>query len=114
MLLKIKPKARPSDKLVMIATRKVVSEIFAQHGMTVWLTSGMDGEHGVGSLHYAGYAEDYDGTREISDEEWQEIENECRDRLPAPYQWIAHKGHLHCEYDSMEFQHYKYHYKKEY
>jgi len=106
-LLKIKPGAKPSDKLVMIKPRKAVAKVFARHGMTVWLTSGMDSEHGVGSLHYSGHAEDYDGTRHVSPEEWEEIKNELDDELGYPYQVVAHKGHVHIEYDPTMFEQYK-------
>ena len=108
-LLKIKPGAQPSDKLEMRKPREVAAKVFARHGMTVWLTSGMEGktEHGVGTWHYAGYAEDYDGTRHVSPEEWQEIEDECRDEVGCPYQWVAHKGHIHSELDLPEFAKYK-------
>jgi len=108
MALKIKPGARPSFRLEMIKPRKVVEEIFADFNMTAWLTSGMDSEHGAGSLHYSGYAEDYDGEREISIAEWREIKQGIVNRLyDSRYQVIAHAGHVHIEYDPAEFKRFK-------
>ena len=110
-LLKIKPKVQPSDKLVMIRPRKVAAEVFAKYGATMWLTSGMEGSssHGDGTLHYAGYAEDYDGSRDFTKQEWQEIEVSVRLKLnDTRYQVIAHDNHLHVEWQPLEFNQYLY------
>jgi len=107
-LMRIKPGARPSDKLAMIKVRKAVEQSFAKHGYDCWLTSGMDGEHSTGSLHYAGYAEDYDASVEIPKKTWRLIEGDVTTALGGlPYQAFAHGGHLHVEYDPKEFAKWK-------
>ena len=106
--MKIKPGARPSDKLAMVKVRKAVDETFRAYGYDCWLTSGMDSEHSAGSLHYAGYAEDYDASEEIPDKTWRLIEIDTNELLGGlPYQVIAHGGHLHVEYDPREFRQWK-------
>jgi len=106
--MRIKAGAKPSDKLVMIGVRKAVEETFRSHGFECWLTSGMDGEHSAGTLHYAGYAEDYDADEALSNETWRLIESDAINLLGGlPFQAIAHNGHLHVEYDPKEFQQWK-------
>jgi hypothetical protein len=106
--MKIKPGTKPSIRLEMIKVRKAVEQTFNAYGYDCWLTSGMDGTHGTGSLHYAGYAEDYDASVKIPTETWQRIEMDVTQSLGGlPYQVIAHAGHLHVEYDPIEFQRYK-------
>jgi hypothetical protein len=108
--MKIKPGAKPSFRLEMIRVRKAVDEVFSSYGYTCWLTSGMDGEHSAGSLHYAGYAEDFGAATEIPIEAWRNIEMDVTNLLGGlPYQVFAHGNpiHLHVEYDPREFQRYK-------
>lgn len=100
MLLKVRKGAKPSWRLEMIEARKVVAQVFTEEGLTVFLTSGMDGDHSAGSLHYAGYAEDFDAVKPLTSETWNRIEAEVQKRLGSPYQVLAHKGHLHVEFES--------------
>lgn len=106
--MRILDSARPSFRLEMIKPKKAADKVFERHGTTAWLTSGTDGEHSAGSLHYSGYAEDFDGEKDFTNEEWQEIENEIREEIgDSRYQVIAHAGHVHIEYDPSEFKRYK-------
>ena len=106
--MEIKKGAIPSDKLEMIRPRKVVAAVFSKHNLDLWLTSGKDGTHGVGTLHYAGYAEDYDSSVEISDELGKVLEKEVQETLyDVRYDIIWHKGHLHIEFDPSSFGKYK-------
>ena len=107
-MMKIKAGAIASNRLEMIKPRKAVEHIFNSHGFDFWLTSGMDGSHGAGSLHYAGYAEDYDSSDHISDEIGKQIEAEVFEKIyDRRYDIIWHYGHLHVEYDPSEFGKYK-------
>jgi len=57
-----------------------------------------DGQHSVGSKHYAGYAEDYDVPGWDADQmgKWAA---DVREGVSAEFDVIAEPTHLHVEYD---------------
>jgi hypothetical protein len=83
---------------VLVAAEK----IWQKYGQELVVTSGTDGEHSAGSLHYYGYALDF-RTRYFTDEEKSLIGEELRNELIQcgvldPYRVIIHKTHIHVEW----------------
>ncbi len=77
----------------------VVVEVFRDAGhKTLHITSIRDGEHSRGSRHYIGLAIDYDVVG-LNKANFESIAAEVRARLSDEFDVIAHKGHLHVEFD---------------
>ena len=79
----------------------IANEIWAAHGKELVITSPPDMEdyeHGPFSWHYYGMATDLRSTY-FSTDEAREVANELRKRLPAEYQVIVEKNHIHVECD---------------
>jgi hypothetical protein len=66
----------------------------SEEGTTV--TSGLDGEHSAGSLHYYGYAVDL-RTRYFSLAKKHDIENELRIQLGPDFRLFVHASHFHVD-----------------
>lgn len=64
------------------------------------ITSGLDGTHSAGSLHYYGYALDF-RTRYFSDVQKQIAFDDLTDSLGSDYNVIWHTSHIHVEYDKV-------------
>lgn len=77
---------------------QVVDEVWLRHGRDAVMTSGLDGDHGKWSWHYYGCAADF-RTRYFTDSEIQEIADELRSKLTAPYQVVVEATHIHIEMD---------------
>jgi len=65
-------------------------------GVTVWLTSLNDHEHGDSSLHYYDYAVDFD-TREAGD--LQRLYRYLRDKLDHRFDVVFEGNHVHVEFE---------------
>lgn len=76
----------------------VVAEVMAAHSVQCVITSGTDGKHKAGSLHYAGQALDF-RTRNLAADLKVKIATECRERLGADYDFVVEATHFHCEHD---------------
>lgn len=73
--------------------------IWAEHGQELVITSGRDGIHSAGSLHYYGYAVDL-RTRYFKDQdEVEQVYKQLRLALSSDYDVILHDTHIHVEYD---------------
>lgn len=74
--------------------------IWTEHGRAegVTITSGRDGRHKVGSLHYTGNAVDL-RTRYWSETEKHAVSVELQAVLGLDYDVVVERDHIHVEYD---------------
>ncbi len=80
---------------VLIAADKVYKEA----GKELVITSGLEGEHSAGSLHYYGYAVDIRHNF-FSEAEKSEVHRALIKALPSSkYDVVWEKTHFHIEYD---------------
>lgn len=73
-------------------------EVAVAHGHELVVTSGTDGKHMKGSLHYDGNAFDMRSWW-WSDREKQVIRDEMAAKLGCDYDVVLERTHLHIEYD---------------
>jgi hypothetical protein len=78
----------------------IADEIWCKYGISfgVTVTSGTDGKHKDGSLHYKGLAVDL-RTRYFTPEIAQQVANELRATLPNDFDVVLEPTHIHLEYD---------------
>jgi hypothetical protein len=76
----------------------VVAEVMAQHSVQCVITSGTDGKHKAGSLHYADKALDF-RSRGMALPLQQLIATQVRERLGPNYDCIVESDHFHGEFD---------------
>ena len=90
------------DKLQpqMIPAMMAVDKVWYVHGLDPTLTSGNDGKHRVGSLHYLGLALDF-RTRDISSTKALFFRDRLKEMLGDEYDVIIEYDplHMHIEYD---------------
>lgn len=79
----------------MLIAHSVVTEVMNPHGWVI--TSALDSEHRVGSLHYVGLALDY-RTRHIPAEQLITIADTIRQRLGEQFDVVLESDHLHVEF----------------
>ena len=72
--------------------------IWKATGQELVVTSGLDGTHSAGSLHYYGRAVDF-RTRYFSLEEREMVLAAMRASLSDDFDIILHSSHMHVEYD---------------
>jgi len=72
--------------------------IWKKHGKELVVTSGTDGAHSAGSLHYYGLALDF-RTRYFDAETKALVAKELRNHLPSFYHVVDHDTHIHVECD---------------
>lgn len=82
----------------MIPALLIVMHHFSKLGVETWITSGNDGEHKVGSLHYKGLALDF-RTRDVTPSLLAGLVNGIRENLSPLYDVVLEETHLHVEYD---------------
>jgi len=99
-----------SDKLVMRPVLLKADVIWRAHGEELVVTSGKDGTHSAGSIHYYGYAYDF-RTSYFGDSVVRAVANTLRNTLGPRYNVVIHPhiyfddgeikstGHIHAEYD---------------
>ena len=73
-------------------------EIWKKAGEELVVTSGMDGTHSAGSLHYYGRALDF-RTRYFDTAAAKAVYGALRATLNEDFDVILHKSHIHVEYD---------------
>ena len=88
---------RPEMRTALIWADKV----WNQHGEELCVTCHMEGEHGVGSLHYSGYALDL-RTRNFGKTEAKIVADKLRESLPEGYDVVLESNHIHVEYDAIK------------
>ena len=76
-------------------------KLWITHGHELVITSGLDGEHSAGSLHYYGLAVDF-RTRYFDVMCQRRISKTLGLELGNNFDVILHKSHIHVEYDSNE------------
>ena len=75
--------------------------IWKEHGQELVVTSGLEGTHSAGSLHYYGLALDF-RTRYFKENEGMKVMYELTNKLhniDYDFQVILHNTHIHVEYD---------------
>jgi hypothetical protein len=82
----------------MVLGHTIIGQAIAEAGFRCVITSGSDGDHMVGSLHYAGNALDY-RTRAMTGVQQAALAKTCRERLGADFDVVLEADHLHVEYD---------------
>jgi len=82
---------------VLVAADKIWGEL----GQELVITSGLEGEHSAGSLHYYGRAVDM-RTRYFDNATKKLAHRTLSDELDDRYNIIVHPSHIHVEYDPDE------------
>ena len=72
--------------------------IWKDYGKELVITSGLEGRHAAGSVHYYGYALDL-RTRYFSRSKIDMVALELRETLGRDFDVIYHLDHIHVEYD---------------
>ena len=75
----------------------VACSIYRKYGYTCRLTSGTEGKHSPGSLHYVGLAIDL-GILTIPKQMTETIYREITNSLGAEYDVVLESDHIHIEY----------------
>ncbi len=73
----------------------VAETICAKHGVELVVTSGSEGKHGKGSLHFCGFAVDI-RTRNLKDE--VQFTQDLRNALNNEFDIVLEGNHVHMEY----------------
>ncbi len=98
MSLSIKAGARLEPGLAMTAALFIAAEVLREHRHPAVLTSGIDGRHRAGSLHYVGLAIDFRAS--LAPTACEEIAQAIRERLGPDFDVIYERepSHFHIEY----------------
>lgn len=72
--------------------------IWKEHGQELVITSGLDGAHSAGSLHYYGLAIDC-RTRYFTSETKCLVADKLKLSLSNDFDIVVHGSHIHIEYD---------------
>lgn len=84
--------------MAMMQACEIIDRIFTRYDYICVLTSGKDGVHGEGSLHYEGRAGDF-RTRQVTQENKQRIVSDCQRELGPEFEVILEDTHIHVEHD---------------
>ena len=84
---------RPELLLALV----IAEPLFVDKGVDLVVTSVIDGKHSVGSLHYTGAAVDL-RTRDLTDEQKEEIKIQLAHVLGADYDVVLESNHFHIEF----------------
>jgi hypothetical protein len=84
---------RPEIILAIVAAERAYAEI----GCELMLTSGIEGQHGRGSLHFAGCAVDF-RTQNVPADKLQPLVEKIRYALGADFDVVLEKNHCHVEW----------------
>lgn len=97
--MKVKPGAN-YDGLTgdMKRACEIIDRVYERYDYVCVLTSGKDGEHGEGSLHYEGRAGDF-RNRQMPAENKGIVATDCRKELGNDFEVILEKTHMHVEHD---------------
>lgn len=75
----------------------VADKVWKELGQELVITSGLDGEHSAGSLHYYGLAVDM-RTRYFSDSEKKRAAEALRQGLGEGFDVVVESSHIHVEF----------------
>jgi len=87
----------------MAIVRQIATEVYAEHGADLTITSIADGVHAATSKHYVGCAEDYRTHHGVlpDDETRYEVAAEIQRRVGAEF-WVRYepdKWHIHAQWN---------------
>lgn len=100
--MKLKPGVRILGLRPELMVAVVAAEsIWSKKGVEAVITSGVDGTHSKGSLHYKGLALDF-RVNTLPAGTWQEVRNELADALGGDFDVVLEKDHIHVEFDPKE------------
>ncbi len=95
--MKIKEGVSLAGLDIRMQTALVVADsIWTEYGQELVVTSGLEGTHSAGSLHYYGLALDF-RTRYFTGEECKQVYADMQERLCANYRIIYHATHMHVQ-----------------
>ena len=86
---------------VMAIAFTIIAHTYNRLGYSCTITSGMEGKHKEGSLHYKGRALDF-RTRNIPEEHRGTIRDAVVKAMGPDFDVVLHKTHMHVEYDPKE------------
>lgn len=75
----------------------IVQNIFEFHGSPMVITSVLDGDHSLTSLHYIGHAIDF-RTRTLATTSQKALTQDISDALGPQFDVILESNHLHIEF----------------
>ncbi len=75
----------------------IADAVYAHYGVDCWITSGYEGVHGSGSLHFIGLAVDL-RTRDLEPGDRVEVRAEISKAAGEEFDLVLEGDHLHCEY----------------
>ena len=81
----------------MLIALPIIDQCYQKVGVECVLTSGTEGTHGRGSLHYVGLAADF-RTNTLKSDQKTRLLNLVSGALTGEYDVILEKTHLHCEF----------------
>ncbi len=93
----IKDKVIMPDKLEMRIVLIRAKAVWKEYGRKLVVTSGKEGTHSAGSLHYYGYAVDL-RTRFWLKKKKLLVFKTLKQRMGTDYRVIWHRTHIHVEY----------------
>lgn len=97
--MKIKDGAILSGLDIHVRPILIIAErIWKSYGQELVITSGLDGAHSAGSLHYYGLAVDL-RTHYFTAPEVEAIAKELQTALGSNFDVFVHSTHIHAEYD---------------
>jgi hypothetical protein len=106
MTFSVKPGVEISDlHLAMVQALPIICDTFQAFGLKTTCTSGRDGEHMNGSLHYQGRALDFrtwadDQGTQLRASIKEKIAEEIQRELGPRYDVVPEATHIHVEYDA--------------
>jgi hypothetical protein len=86
----------------MLRLLYVAARCFEAHGAECVVTSGTDGVHKAGSLHYQDRAVDFRTRNLRGQNEAEQVAQEMRDRLGREFDIVVEGDHIHAEHDPKE------------
>lgn len=81
----------------MVLATSIIDGVYRELGYHTVITSGNDGKHSHGSLHYVGLAVDY-RTRQLREGDAEKVKAQVAKALGAEYDVVLEPTHLHVEY----------------
>lgn len=75
----------------------IADQVYRDFGLEMIMTSGSEGKHGYGSLHYVGLGCDVDAVG-VTDSQQRDIAAEIKKRLGEEYDVVSEATHIHIEY----------------
>ena len=94
----IKPGVKLHPSTIWAVAMPIVFEVYRDYGEAPVITSGTDGRHMEGSLHYLGLAFDF-RTRHVQPDDRMALTASLQAALGDDFDVILEHDHIHVEYD---------------